>query len=356
MFFQGHNKKEEFDILFKLRFITYLFLLSVIILCVSGNLLGLTGPQEPFAYVSNLALAILSITFGLLYKNNMCKLETTLKTILLGAHLNTTLEMLLSCFSPMAYNSALIAGNMTLQAFIMLMAIIAVMRTFIVNFILVSSIAAFFTCIIVKNDTSLLDMSLVYTIIFLLASQLGYRFIRTTIRFNRKNYKLNKQQNEVLSFLCLSKIHISTLIKLSKEKGLSQEQIFNLIDMRSASPKDKEIFKENLYNNLLTYFREKTEVNDQLKRKLPMLTPSELEICKLIIEGHKIGKICAMLNKTESNITCQRTRIRSKLNLKKEDNLREVLLNIMGFNVKNRNKLRGGVKNDFSLLQSYTSN
>ena len=67
-------------------------------------------------------------------------------------------------------------------------------------------------------------------------------------------------------------------------------------------------------------------IYDKLGKYIPEFTPSEIEIAKLIAEGKKIGEITEILNKKKSNITCQRTKMRVKLNLSKEDNLRDAIL------------------------------
>lgn len=57
----------------------------------------------------------------------------------------------------------------------------------------------------------------------------------------------------------------------------------------------------------------------------PELSPSELEICQLILQDKKLSEICTILNKNESNINSQRAHIRKKLNLQTSQNLKTVL-------------------------------
>lgn len=56
-----------------------------------------------------------------------------------------------------------------------------------------------------------------------------------------------------------------------------------------------------------------------------MLSETQQEICRLILENHSTGNIAKTLGKSPSNITCQRSKIRAKLHLKKEENLKTVL-------------------------------
>ena len=55
------------------------------------------------------------------------------------------------------------------------------------------------------------------------------------------------------------------------------------------------------------------------------LTNSERVICQMVLEGKMLKEICIELNKSESNITSQRSHIRKKLNLDRRDDLRREL-------------------------------
>ena len=93
---------------------------------------------------------------------------------------------------------------------------------------------------------------------------------------------------------------------------------------------------------LLAYLDERTEANliraveqrmahrrmqhANISSVLPTLTPTEQEVCRLIIGGNTIYEIASILNKTPNNISSVRIHIRKKLGLAKSDDLREVLM------------------------------
>lgn len=62
-----------------------------------------------------------------------------------------------------------------------------------------------------------------------------------------------------------------------------------------------------------------------IDKAFPELTPSEKEICQLILQGRKIGDICAALGKTGTNVNSQRANMRRKLALRPSDNLLKAL-------------------------------
>lgn len=55
------------------------------------------------------------------------------------------------------------------------------------------------------------------------------------------------------------------------------------------------------------------------------LTNSERVICQMVLEGKMLKEICIELNKSESNITSQRSHIRKKLKMDRKDDLRREL-------------------------------
>lgn len=55
------------------------------------------------------------------------------------------------------------------------------------------------------------------------------------------------------------------------------------------------------------------------------LTNSERVICQMVLEGKMLKEICIELNKSESNITSQRSHIRKKMNMDRKDDLRREL-------------------------------
>ena len=64
---------------------------------------------------------------------------------------------------------------------------------------------------------------------------------------------------------------------------------------------------------------------NSLTEIFPELSPSEIEIYRLVIMGKSLNEVCSILRKSESNITCQRSNIRKKLGLQSSDNLKKVL-------------------------------
>lgn len=81
--------------------------------------------------------------------------------------------------------------------------------------------------------------------------------------------------------------------------------------------------------NILDRAAEQLKTNEQSKKAWNLvcadLTTSERVICQMVLEGKMLKEICIELNKSESNITSQRSHIRKKLNMDRKDDLRREL-------------------------------
>ena len=83
---------------------------------------------------------------------------------------------------------------------------------------------------------------------------------------------------------------------------------------------------ENELHSVATTLREADADRSALRRIFPEFSETQLSIAQLIIQGKRTSEICRLLDKSESNITAQRTHIRTKMGLRSEENLRESLL------------------------------
>ena len=64
----------------------------------------------------------------------------------------------------------------------------------------------------------------------------------------------------------------------------------------------------------------------ELCERFPMLTPTELDVCRLVEQGLTLKDISVALGKSISNVSTVRGNIRKKLGLAQDDDLRSALL------------------------------
>lgn len=143
----------------------------------------------------------------------------------------------------------------------------------------------------------------------------GYMFILYIITFDSKN--ATKGLRLPGNITKEEQVAIDMLINLNKS---DKEKVYSLLSRLSST------HQEELLNNIKDYYHQQYIETLNLLSICPSLTPSEIEICKLILMDKSLKEICSTLHKTPSNITSQRTHIRKKLNLTKQDDLRTSLM------------------------------
>lgn len=311
------------DLILQQRALVFFYVSVGSLMGIVTNLLGLSGP---FGIYYQLANTFHGVVILLLLYLSLCRkfsLNTIFPLLCICSQIVTSVEMFYLAEDPTLLNQMLIVGNMVLLSLMLFISIFSykIYLPYIITFV---SLVTYVCCCFLCDSTAMYNMCTLFIVLFLAIMILSAHLLMNIQNLHRENTTLHKEQDSILSLFDMDKQQINAFIHLAKQKGLSVYQTDQLLDLFFVG--NNEEAKENLYRNLFEYFHRKNISVNALRICLPMLTNSELEICQLIIEGHKTGKICQMLEKTESNITCQRSKIRNKLGLQPKDDLKEALL------------------------------
>lgn len=124
--------------------------------------------------------------------------------------------------------------------------------------------------------------------------------------------------------------------ELRQPKQLREEEkkaLHMLADLKDEE-KDKTVnllsrLNSEQQQNILDRAAEQLKTSELSKKAWDLvcadLTNSEKQICQMVLEGKMLKEICIELNKSESNITSQRSHIRKKLNMDRKDDLKREL-------------------------------
>ena len=124
--------------------------------------------------------------------------------------------------------------------------------------------------------------------------------------------------------------------ELRQPKQLREEEkkaLHMLADLKEEE-KDKTVnllsrLSSEQQQNILDRAAEQLKTSELSKKAWDLvcadLTNSEKQICQMVLEGKMLKEICIELNKSESNITSQRSHIRKKLNMDRKDDLKSEL-------------------------------
>ena len=126
--------------------------------------------------------------------------------------------------------------------------------------------------------------------------------------------------DQVLHVFNMSKTELLALLKLAKAKDA--DAVYDTELMEQLDPKTlRNIIKVANHIEHLQASRRK-----DMHERFPMLSPVELDVCRLVEQGRTLRDISNILDKSVSNVSTVRGNIRKKLGLAQDDDLRSALL------------------------------
>ena len=167
------------------------------------------------------------------------------------------------------------------------------------------------------------QLVLIFVIVEIFTCILGELIRQGIGGMQRENEDYHSTLNRLLATFHMTKTELLAYIQLGRG-GMQDKDIthfFDHLDERTEA---------NLIKAVKQRVAQRRMQHADISAVLPTLTPTEQEVCRLIIGGKTILEIAAILNKTPNNISTVRIHIRKKLGLATTDDLRETLLNAMG--------------------------
>lgn len=287
-------------------------------LLLLSNILGISGAFHPFFTASNSLLLLISFILAVAYLCRKIDIVTTLSLMSLSTQVALSTDTLYSAFDVSVPNTYMvIIINMLLLACNTIVAL----STYLTRITQINTaiiLATYTVCIIKTNDPVLLDYYFMLFMVLVFFSFLGFHIAKNARRLEVENTALRKDEAQLLQVLRLNKKQVKAYICLASESHDAQ-QTHNLLDMLG------ETSQKNILANVREFLRVSNTEKMQIDDHFPELTNSEKAICQLILRGKKLGAICAILGKTESNVNTQRANIRRKLGLATPDSLQEAL-------------------------------
>lgn len=287
--------------------------IPIMMLGVLANFLGLTEPSATFfKYTHSVCIVAAVIYFWLYYKSKI-SITICLASFTIIGQIIISIEMIYCALRPTPYYTMLILANTVLLALNTTVSLAAYMKkdTLILG---TATIGVYVACAFISNDSLLKSFIIVFAIAFFFVSLVGMGLARVSSRLEKENEQLKKEETELLHILRLNKDEVRAFADLSVKQHTTDgtKVLLGRFDKKS---------RINLLNNVEEYLNNRNTELFNLEKVFPEFTPSERKICRLILQGKKLGEICMALGKSESNISSQRTNMRRKLGLQPADNL-----------------------------------
>lgn len=303
----------------------------IMLVGVVANFLGITAPSAPFFnYTHTLCILVAAVVF-VLFICRKINVATCLAAFTIIGQSILSIEMIYCALNSSPYYNFLIIANTVLLALNTMVSVAAYLKA---NTVVLScaTVAVYAVCACLADSEILKSFIAVFSIAFLFVCFAGVVVATTTNKLERDKDKLSRDNDqlerdnqhfkqeevELLHLLRLKKEEVRAFLSLASQKHDydGTRVLFERLNTKSQN---------NLITNIEGYIKTRSTDLKTIELAFPELTPSEREICRLILQGKKLGDICLILTKNESNINSQRAHIRSKLGLKPADNLQQSL-------------------------------
>ena len=167
----------------------------------------------------------------------------------------------------------------------------------------------------------------------------GFMSIATTVFGFVANKLIREQQMElddyantidqVLNVFNMRKNELLALLKLAKAQDNTAVYDKELVAQLDNNTLQNIIKVASLIEHMQACQRK------ELGERFPMLTPAELDVCRLVEQGLTLKDISTALGKSVSNVSTVRGNIRKKLGLAQDDDLRNALLDKHALEIEN---------------------
>lgn len=288
------------------QFVCFLFTTFVELFYIPANILGLNDYHHSLIFDAyNWLHLFFVIILQILFWTNTLSTKASIYTFFTAIAIKLSAESLYELFTTGVYGVHIL-GNFTIILILASVAIAVRLSKLAIIIMTILTLGLAIFCIASPLHHILRVMRIFFV---------GYMFILYVIAFDSKNAtKGLRMPNRITKE---EQSAIDMLINLNES---DKEKVYSLLSRLSSTQ------QEELLNNIKDYYHQQYIETVNLLSICPSLTPSEVEICKLILIGKSLKEICFSLHKTPSNITSQRTHIRKKLNLVKQDDLRTSLM------------------------------
>ena len=280
----------------------------LITLGILADLLELSGSFSIFYKYSNSIMLVLIWTSATCYLLKKTNILQTVSLLSLTTLLFISTDTIYCALVPSVPHTDMVVLVNMLILTANIMFSIATYQTVTTMLNVTLSITTFFVCMVLTNNKDSLQYVAMMTLIFIYIGILGLHITRNSNHLQDENTTIKNEEEELMHLLRLNKEQMRLYIQLAKRKYNEDETKLILAQFNEKTQK-------YIIDNVTKYLDAEASTEKRIEKAFPELTPSERDIARMILHGHKLGAICTMLNKTESNVNTQRANIRRKLGL-----------------------------------------
>lgn len=302
--------------------ITFLMLsLSVVILGVPMHIIGMIGRCDTILYTISAMSWAATLVILVMYLTQRMRLTVAISSFGILTQLAESARIVYVAMErPDGFEETIVFNQVISLALIIYMVMAAVRH--MPTILAIMSIATITSAYLYTDGEINRQIVVIFVIVEIFTCILGEMIRRGIRSMQRENADYHSTLNRVLSTFHMTKTELLAYIQLGRGEQSDKDitDFFNRLDERTEA---------NLIRAVEQRVAQRKMQHADISAVLPTLTPTEQEVCRLIIGGKTIIEIASILHKNANNVSSVRIHIRKKLGLATGKDLREALLEVM---------------------------
>lgn len=299
--------------------------LSVLVLGVPMHFVGLIGRCDVALYTLSTLSTLLWASTGVVlvfYLMQRMSLRVAISTFGIVTQLVESARIVYVAMGRPAGFEETIVFNQIISLALIIYLVMAAVRH-IPSVVALMSIATIVAAYLYTGEAISRQIVVIFIIVEIFTCVLGDMIRRGIRNLQRENDDYHTTQKRLLSTFNMTKTELLAYLQLGRG-GKSDRDINDFFDHLG----------ERTEANLIRAVEQRVALRKMkhadISATFPNFTPTEREVCRLIIGGKTIVEIAAILNKNTNNISSVRIHIRKKLGLATGKDLREALIEATG--------------------------
>lgn len=302
--------------------ITFLMLsLSVVVLGVPMHFIGMIGRCDTILYTISAMSWAATLTILIMYLTQRMRLTVAISSFGILTQLAESARIVYVAMERPDWFEETIVFNQVISLALIIYMVMAAVRH-MPTILAIMSIATITSAYLYTDGEINRQIVVIFVIVEIFTCILGEMIRRGIRSMQRENADYHSTLNRVLSTFHMTKTELLAYIQLGRGEQSDKDitDFFNHLDERTEA---------NLIRAVEQRVAQRKMQHADISAVLPTLTPTEQEVCRLIIGGKTIIEIASILHKNANNVSSVRIHIRKKLGLATGKDLREALLEVM---------------------------
>ena len=301
--------------------ITFLMLSLSEVLGVPMHVIGMIGRCDTTLYTISAMSWAATLVILVMYLTQRMRLTVAISSFGLLTQLAESARIVYVAMErPVGFEDTIVFNLVISLALIIYMVMAAVRH--MPTILALMSIATITSAYLYTDGDINRQIVVIFVIVEIFTCILGEMIRRGIRSMQRENADYHSTLNRLLSTFHMTKTELLAYIQLGRG-GQSEKDIndfFDHLDERTEA---------NLIRAVEQRVAQRKMQHADISAIIPTLTPTEQEVCRLIIGGKTIIEIASILHKNTNNVGSVRIHIRKKLGLAAGKDLREALLEVM---------------------------